>query len=55
MAIISSLNGTKQFITSGKYADLVVVFAVTDPDAGKKGISAFVVPTNMDGYEVSSD
>ncbi|MDC0149256.1 acyl-CoA dehydrogenase family protein, partial [Rhodospirillales bacterium] len=48
------LNGTKQFITSGKYADLVVVFAVTDPDAGKKGISAFVVPTNMDGYEVSS-
>ena len=48
------LNGTKQFITSGKYADVVVVFAVTDPDAGKKGISAFVVPTNTDGYEVSS-
>jgi len=47
------LNGTKQFITSGKHADLVVVFAVTDPDAGKKGISAFVVPTDIDGYEVS--
>lgn len=47
------LNGTKQFITSGKNADLVVVFAVTDPDAGKKGISAFVVPTDTDGYEVT--
>jgi len=47
------LNGTKQFITSGKHADLVVVFAVTDPDAGKKGISAFVVPTDTDGYEVT--
>ncbi len=48
------LNGTKQFITSGKHADLVVVFAVTDPEAGKKGISAFVVPTDTEGYEVSS-
>ena len=47
------LNGTKQFITSGKYADITVVFAVTDPDAGKKGISAFVVPTDTDGYEVT--
>lgn len=47
------LNGTKQFITSGKHADITVVFAVTDPDAGKKGISAFVVPTDTDGYEVT--
>ncbi len=47
------LNGTKQFITSGKHADLVVVFAVTDPAAGKKGISAFVVPTDTPGYEVT--
>lgn len=47
------LNGTKQFITTGKYADITVVFAVTDPDAGKKGISAFVVPTDNPGYEVT--
>lgn len=47
------LNGTKQFITSGKHADITIVFAVTDPDAGKKGISAFVVPTDNPGYEVS--
>src|ERR687896_1113105 len=39
------LNGVKQFITSGKNADVAVVFAVTDKDAGKKGISAFLVPT----------
>lgn len=47
------LNGTKQFITSGRHADTVIVFAITDPDAGKKGISAFVVPTDIEGYEVS--
>ncbi len=47
------LNGTKQFITSGKYADLAVVFAVTDPAAGRKGISAFVVPTSTPGYAVT--
>lgn len=47
------LNGTKQFITSGKHADITVVFAVTDPDVGKKGISAFVVPTDNPGYEVT--
>ena len=40
------LNGVKQFITSGKNADVAVVFAVTDKAAGKKGISAFVVPTD---------
>lgn len=47
------LNGTKQFITSGKNADITVVFAVTDPNAGKKGISAFVVPTDTEGYEIT--
>jgi len=48
------LNGTKQFITSGKNADLAIVFAVTDPAAGKRGISAFVVPTETPGYRVAS-
>jgi len=47
------LNGVKQFITSGKHADIVVTFAVTDPDAGKRGISAFIVPTDAPGYIVS--
>jgi len=47
------LNGCKQFITSGKSADLAIVFAVTDPDAGKKGVSAFVVPTRSPGYRVA--
>ena len=48
------INGTKQFITSGKHADLAIVFAVTDPEAGKRGISAFAVPTSTPGYTVSS-
>ncbi|WP_029133984.1 acyl-CoA dehydrogenase family protein [Sedimenticola selenatireducens] len=48
------LNGTKQFITSGKYAQVAIVFAVTDPAAGKKGISAFVVPTDNPGYKVAN-
>jgi butyryl-CoA dehydrogenase len=47
------LNGTKQFVTSGANADLAVVFAVTDPKAGKKGISAFLVPTKSVGYKVA--
>jgi alkylation response protein AidB-like acyl-CoA dehydrogenase len=46
------LNGTKQFITSGKIAGVTMVFAVTDPSAGKKGISAFLVPTDSPGYVV---
>ncbi len=46
------LNGSKQFITSGKNASVVIVFAVTDPAAGKKGISAFIVPTDTPGYRV---
>lgn len=48
------LNGSKSFITSGANADVAIVFAVTNADAGKKGISAFVVPTNNPGYEVGS-
>ena len=48
------INGTKQFITSGKYADTAIVFAVTDPEAGKKGITAFIVPTKNDGYVVAN-
>jgi alkylation response protein AidB-like acyl-CoA dehydrogenase len=46
------LNGSKQFITSGRIAGLAVVFAVTDPAAGKRGISAFLVPTDRPGYHV---
>jgi len=46
------LNGAKQFITSGRHAGTVIVFAVTDPQAGKRGISAFIVPTDTPGYEV---
>ncbi|MCP5150073.1 MAG: acyl-CoA dehydrogenase family protein [Ectothiorhodospiraceae bacterium] len=47
------LDGTKQFITSGKNGDVVVVFAVTDPAAGRRGITAFLVPTDADGYGVA--
>jgi butyryl-CoA dehydrogenase len=47
------LDGVKQFITCGKSADLVIVFAVTEPSAGKKGISAFIVPTTTSGYRVA--
>jgi butyryl-CoA dehydrogenase len=46
------ISGSKQFITSGKNGQVMIVFAVTDPDAGKKGISAFIVPTDTPGYEV---
>jgi alkylation response protein AidB-like acyl-CoA dehydrogenase len=46
------LNGSKVFITSGKIAGVAIVFAVTDPTAGKKGISAFLVPTSRPGYFV---
>lgn len=47
------LNGVKQFITSGKHGDVAIVMAVTDKAAGKKGISAFVVPTATPGYTVA--
>ncbi len=46
------LDGAKQFITSGKSGQVIIVFAVTDPPAGKKGITAFIVPTDTPGYEV---
>ena len=46
------LNGVKQFITSGKHADMAIVFAVTDKAAGKKGISCFLVPADAPGYQV---
>ncbi|MBB4193107.1 hypothetical protein GGE45_001692 [Rhizobium aethiopicum] len=46
------IDGAKQFITSGKNGNVIIVFAVTDPDAGKKGITAFIVPTDTPGYEV---
>ena len=48
------MNGTKQFITSGSKADVALVFAVTDPEAGKKGLSCFIVPTDTEGYTVAS-
>jgi hypothetical protein len=47
------INGVKQFITSGKNADYAIVIAVTDKAAGKRGISAFVVPTATPGYTVA--
>ncbi|MBW8845148.1 MAG: acyl-CoA dehydrogenase family protein [Burkholderiales bacterium] len=47
------INGVKQFITSGKHGDVAIVMAVTDKAAGKKGISAFVVPTDTPGYQVA--
>ncbi|MDG0855436.1 acyl-CoA dehydrogenase family protein [Roseateles puraquae] len=47
------LNGVKQFITSGKHGDVAIVMAVTDKAAGKKGISAFLVPTTTPGYAVA--
>ena len=48
------INGTKQFITSGSKADIALVIAVTDPEAGKKGMSCFIVPTDAPGYNVAS-
>ncbi|MCU0769098.1 MAG: acyl-CoA dehydrogenase family protein [Burkholderiaceae bacterium] len=47
------LNGVKQFITSGKHADVAIVMAVTDKAAGKRGISAFIVETKSPGYVVA--
>ncbi|WP_230281644.1 acyl-CoA dehydrogenase family protein [Croceicoccus sp. Ery15] len=46
------LNGAKQFISSGRIAGLAIVYAVTDPDAGKKGITGLLVPTDSEGYSV---
>ncbi len=47
------LNGVKHYITTGKHADVAIVFAVTDKAAGKKGISCFLVPTATPGYTVA--
>ena len=47
------INGVKQFITTGREADVAIVFAVTDKAAGKKGISCFLVPTKTPGYIVA--
>jgi alkylation response protein AidB-like acyl-CoA dehydrogenase len=47
------LSGTKQFISSGKHAQIAIVFAVTDPEQGKRGISAFLVPTDSLGFRVA--
>ena len=46
------LNGSKQFVTNGQRASVAIVFAVTDPELGKKGLSAFIVPTNSAGFQV---
>ena len=46
------LNGAKQFVSNGKRAQLAIVFAVTDPELGKRGLSAFLVPTDNPGYRV---
>ncbi len=47
------LDGSKQFVTNGSSAGLAIVFAVTDPDKGKKGIGAFLVPTGTPGFKVA--
>jgi len=47
------INGVKQFITSGKNGQVAIVIAVTDPAAGKRGMSAFIVPTSAPGYTVA--
>ncbi|MBL8674877.1 MAG: acyl-CoA dehydrogenase family protein, partial [Rhodospirillales bacterium] len=48
------IDGIKQFITSGRTADVALVFAVTDPASAKRGISCFIVPTAAAGYRVAS-
>ena len=47
------IDGVKQFITSGKNGHVAIVIAITDKGAGKKGMSAFIVPTNAPGYSVA--
>lgn len=46
------LNGNKLFVTNGKRSEVAIVFAVTDPQLGKKGLSAFIVPSDSPGYNV---
>jgi alkylation response protein AidB-like acyl-CoA dehydrogenase len=47
-----TLNGSKLFVTNGKRAKVAIVFAVTDPELGKKGLSAFIIPTDTPGFIV---
>ncbi len=49
------LDGTKQFITSARIASVAMIFAVTDADAGKRGISCFLTRTDAPGYVVHRD
>ncbi len=49
------LDGAKQFITNGRRAGMAIVFAVTDPALGKKGLSAFIVPTDTPGFVVERE
>ncbi|MEJ2514843.1 MAG: acyl-CoA dehydrogenase family protein [Gammaproteobacteria bacterium] len=44
------INGKKSWITSGPVAEYMILFAVTDPDAGPKGVSAFLIETDREGY-----
>jgi alkylation response protein AidB-like acyl-CoA dehydrogenase len=48
------ISGSKQFVTNGRRAGVAIVFAVTDPDAGKRGISAFIVPTDTPGFNAGA-
>jgi alkylation response protein AidB-like acyl-CoA dehydrogenase len=48
------LSGSKQFVTNAKRAGVAIVFAVTDPEQGKRGISAFIVPTDTPGFNVGA-
>ena len=48
------INGDKTFITSGSEAGIIIIFAVTDKNAGTKGISAFIVESGFKGYKVGS-
>lgn len=47
------LDGAKQFVSNAQRAGLAIVFAVTDPDLGKKGLSAFLVPTDTPGFTIN--
>ncbi|MDN3651043.1 acyl-CoA dehydrogenase family protein [Reinekea marina] len=48
------ISGTKQFITNGSICDVAIIFAVTNPELGKKGMSAFLVPSELPGFEVTN-
>ena len=49
------INGVKQFITSGRTADIAMILAVTNPEAGRKGITCFITPTDNPGYVVARE